>query len=300
MQDQALIEEFLAMLQVEKALSPNTLKAYQHDLNRLQNYIQKNEVAKSLRQVQREDIVKQLQTMQAEGLKASTISRYLTSLRRFYQFLKREDLLAEDPMAQISMPKLGQSLPQVLSLAEVDRLLASPDLSKATGLRDRTILELLYATGMRVSELVNLQLFDLHSDLGFIETMGKGQKERIIPLGEVAEDWLTKYLETGRPQLCREDGKDQNRLFLNFHGRPLSRQGVWKNLKHYVQMAGIKKTVSPHTLRHSFATHLLENGADLRIVQELLGHSDISTTQIYTHIHAQHMKAIYDKTHPRA
>jgi integrase/recombinase XerD len=203
-------------------------------------------------------------------------------------------------MEKISLPKKTQHLPSVLTLEEVDRLLSTPDIAKPLGLRDRTLLETLYSTGMRVSEIIHIQLTDIHLDMGFIQTIGKGNKERIVPIGEVAEEWLQRYLQEGRPKLVKDEEAAQNYLFVNNHGKPLSRQGVWKNLKKLVMMANISKDISPHTLRHSFATHLLENGADLRVVQELLGHSDISTTQIYTHIHAQHMKDIYTKAHPRA
>ena len=203
-------------------------------------------------------------------------------------------------MEKISLPKKTQHLPAVLTLDEVDRILATPDITKPLGLRDRTLLETLYSTGMRVSEIIHIKLEDIHLDMGFIQTIGKGDKERLVPIGEMAEDWINKYLTEGRPKLVKDEDETQSYLFVNNRGKPLSRQGVWKNLKKMVIMAHITKDISPHTLRHSFATHLLENGADLRVVQELLGHSDISTTQIYTHIHAQHMKDIYHQNHPRA
>lgn len=223
----------------------------------------------------------------------------VSSLRRFHQFLKQEQLAQNDPMLYIDTPKKAQSLPKILSLKEVETLIMTPNENEVLGLRDRAILEVMYATGLRVSELVELKLTDLHLSLGLIQTIGKGDKERIISLGDVAIEWVGKYLRYSRTKLEKPD-KRSPYLFLNHHGKKLTRQGIWKNLKGLVQKAGIKKEVTPHTLRHSFATHLLENGADLRIVQELLGHADISTTQIYTHITKQRMAKVYHQYHPRA
>ncbi len=204
-----------------------------------------------------------------------------------------------DPMQHIDTPKKAQKLPKTLSIKEVEQLIETPDVTKTLGLRDRAILEVMYATGLRVSELIELKLADLHLDLGLIQTIGKGDKERIIPLGDLAIEWIRRYMEEARPKLLRS-GENETHLFLNHHGHKFTRQGIWKNLKQTVFDAGIKKEVTPHTLRHSFATHLLENGADLRVVQELLGHADISTTQIYTHITKKRMADVYQKYFPRA
>jgi len=202
-------------------------------------------------------------------------------------------------MLKIDTPKRAQHLPQVLSAHEVERLLAVPRLDTPLGLRDRALLEVMYATGLRVSETINLKMADLHLDLGLIQTIGKGDKERIIPIGDVAIDFVERYLKTARPKLATPKRRNPY-IFLNNHGGQLTRQGVWKNLKALVKAAGIEKNVTPHTLRHSFATHILENGADLRVVQELLGHADISTTQIYTHITKKRLAEVYNKYHPRA
>lgn len=294
------IDDFLSYLRIENGLSENTVKSYALDLQRLVTFSEQTLNYSHVDQIKREDILLQLSELNSSGLKPTTITRYLTTLRRFFAFLKMEGLINENPMTTISLPKKREHLPEVLTLDEVDRLLATPDVETVLGLRDRAILETLYATGLRVSELVAIRLNDWHEDMGFIRTIGKGDKERIVPLGEIAQDWISRYLEESRPKLVRNEDGTKDCLFLNFHGNPLTRQGIWKNLKAYVQKAGIQKNVTPHTLRHSFATHILENGADLRIVQELLGHTDISTTQIYTHIHAEHMKQIYKQAHPRA
>lgn len=202
-------------------------------------------------------------------------------------------------MLKVDSPKQSKTLPDVLSVSEVNKLLSMPNVSKPLGVRDRAMLETLYATGLRVSELVNLRLVDLHLPMKLIQTVGKGDRERIIPIGDVAIDWITQYLKTTRIDLLRKR-TNTDFVFLNAHGRRLTRQAIWQMIKKYVKLAGIKRHVTPHTLRHSFATHLLENGADLRIVQELLGHADISTTQIYTHISHKHLTEVYQKFHPRA
>ena len=223
----------------------------------------------------------------------------ITSLRRFHQFLRQERITDHDPMQHIDSPKKQQKLPDTLSLGEVEQLLGTPDTKETLGLRDRAILEVMYATGLRVSELINLKLNDVHLEMGLLQTLGKGDKERIVPLGDIAIKWVRRYLADARPYLTRKNPAESH-LFVNNHGSGLSRQGIWKNLKAIVQKAGIYKTVTPHTLRHSFATHLLENGADLRTVQELLGHADISSTQIYTHITKKRMTDVYKQYFPRA
>jgi integrase/recombinase XerD len=293
------IEDFLNTLRVEEGLADNSIISYKQELQRMTLYLERQKI-ESIQQIHQDSILEHLKWMHEENLATSTRSHYVSTLRHFFRYLKLDGEITDNPMEKISLPKKTQHLPSVLTLEEVDRLLSTPDITKPLGLRDRTLLETLYSTGMRVSEIIHIQLTDIHLDMGFIQTIGKGNKERIVPIGEVAEEWLQRYLQEGRPKLVKDEEAAQNYLFVNNHGKPLSRQGVWKNLKKLVMMANISKDISPHTLRHSFATHLLENGADLRVVQELLGHSDISTTQIYTHIHAQHMKDIYTKAHPRA
>jgi integrase/recombinase XerD len=236
--------------------------------------------------------------LQEQGRATATLSRNLASIRAFYQFLLREKFIDKDPSVNLESPKIEKKLPQVLSVVEVETLLNGPDTRLASGMRDKAMLELLYATGIRVSELVSLNLSDVNLNMGFIKCFGKGSKERIIPLGRLAIEGVSRYLERGRPML-KKRGQEEA-LFLNHHGRRLSRQGFWKIIKKYAQLANSHKEITPHTLRHSFATHLLENGADLRSVQEMLGHADISTTQIYTHVTRSRLKEVYAKAHPRA
>jgi len=292
------IIEYMHYLRIERGLSDNTIQSYRRDLKKYQQFLRKENVM-SFSDVTKADILLYLQHLNTEKFATSSISRMISSLRKFHQYLKQEGLSDGDPMINIQLPKKKQSLPKALSIDDIDRLMGAPDVKTILGLRDRAILEILYATGLRVSELVNLTKSDVHLDIGFIQTIGKGDKERIVPLGEEAIYWVNQYLQYSRPDLAR-GRKETTFLFLNFHGQGFTRQGIWKNLKQLVLHAGIKKNVSPHMLRHSFATHILENGADLRIVQELLGHSDISTTQIYTHITTERMTEIYQKYHPRA
>lgn len=294
-----IIQEFLATLRVEEGLADNTVASYQNDLKKFQNYLSEQKID-SVTKIKQSDIIWQINQLNEAGLAVTTLSRYLSSLRHFFRFLRLENIIENNPMEKIALPKNRKHLPQVLSLDDVERLLEIPDINTALGLRDRAILEVMYATGMRVSELINLKLGDVHLELGFIQTIGKGDKERIMPLGEIAQEWLVRFVNEGRIKLVRDEEQTHNCIFLNNHGRPLSRQGIWKNMKRLCLQAGITKNVSPHTLRHSFATHLLENGADLRIVQELLGHTDISTTQIYTHIQQSYLRETYLKNHPRA
>lgn len=292
----AEMQDYLRAIQVERGLSVNTVKAYQQDLNAFARFLEEQQ--KGLSQVDHVFVLAFLNQLREKGRANSSIARMVTTLRKFFAYLKKENLVAHDPMQTIKPPKKAQHLPAVLTVEEVDRLLAVPDLTSTLGIRNKALLELLYATGLRVSELVHLKLDDLHLDMGLLQTIGKGDKERIIPIGEVAIDWLSTYLRDSRPKLLKKQKADQ--IFLNDHGRPISRQGVWLLIKQLVAKADIHKDVSPHTLRHSFATHILENGADLRIVQELLGHSDISTTQIYTHISKGRLTQVYDQFHPRA
>ncbi|GBD80294.1 tyrosine recombinase XerD [Tetragenococcus halophilus subsp. halophilus] len=292
------VTDYLHYLLIERGLSSNTRKSYQRDLEQYLAFLHEKEIT-DWQNVDRYTIVSFLQLLQNEKKSAATLTRMVTSLRRFHQFLRQERYTDHDPMQHIDSPKKTQKLPDTLSLSEVERLIETPDTKKVLGIRDRTILEVMYATGLRVSELIGLKLNDLHLAMGLMQTTGKGDKERIVPLGDMAIHWLETYLEEARPILCQKHPEEEY-LFVNGHGTSLSRQGVWKNLKALVLKAGIMKNVTPHTLRHSFATHLLENGADLRTVQELLGHADISTTQIYTHITKKRMTDVYKQYFPRA
>lgn len=290
-----LIQDYIHYLKVERGLSENTRQSYRQDLQQFAAFLQRQHVASFTED--RFLILNYLQELTDAHKAQSSITRSISTLRKFYQYLAHEKQIMQNPMLQIDSPKQGRHLPAVLSSAEIERLLAAPDTSTALGLRDRAILEVLYATGLRVSELIHLKMADLHLSLGLIQTLGKGNKERIIPIGDVAIEWINRYLDHSRNQLTK--GRSNPYLFVNFHGNALTRQGIWKNLKKHVKTAGIEKDITPHTLRHSFATVLLENGADLRIVQELLGHADISTTQIYTHVSKKHLTEVYQRSHPR-
>ena len=292
------IIEYLHYLNIERGLALNTRMSYERDLTQYTTFLEENQIT-SWQQVDRFLVVTYLQKLQTEGKSSATITRMVSSLRRFHQYLRQERITDHDPMQHIDSPKKAQKLPSTLSLEEVERLIETPDTSKLLGIRDRAILEVMYATGLRVSELIGLKLGNLHLSIGLLQTIGKGDKERIIPLGDYAIHWIERYLEEARPALTKKTPNELH-LFVNNHGHGLSRQGIWKNLKTIVREAGINKEVTPHTLRHSFATHLLENGADLRTVQELLGHADISTTQIYTHITKKRMTDVYKQHFPRA
>jgi integrase/recombinase XerD len=290
------LDEFLYHLTVERGLTENTLVSYRADLSAYLAFLHKRKV-ETLEQADKDTVMSYLFTLQLNGRSSATVSRHLAALRSFYRFLVREGMLAQDPTADLESPKLPQKLPRVLTTEEVDLLLGQPTTAEPAGLRDKAMLELLYATGIRVSELVSLNLDQVHIDNGFIRCFGKGEKERIVPLGDVAARCLQEYLARGRHKLMRDNNQS---FFVNQHGRRLTRQGFWKIIKKYASQAGITKEVTPHTMRHSFATHLLENGADIRSVQEMLGHADISTTQIYTHLTKNKLKEIYNRTHPRA
>ena len=289
--------DYLHYLKVERGLSENTIASYGIDLKLFLEYLRENEIP-SFKQVNKEVIVNYMQAEKNNNKANSSILRSVSSLRKFFQYLAQEKIIEKDPMLLIDTPKKKQHLPQVLTKEEVEKLLHSPNTGQVLGLRDRAMLELMYATGLRISEIINLKLEDLHLTMGTLQTLGKGHKERIVPVGDEAIKWINRYLEEARPKLLKQ--KRSNYLFLNFHGNNLTRQGVWKKLKPEVRKAGIQKNITPHTLRHSFATHILENGADLRIVQELLGHADISTTQIYTHLSNKQLADIYNRAHPRA
>jgi len=297
--DREPFEEYLVHLKIERDLADNSVASYKRDINRYITFLE-NEKIETWDQIDRYLIVLFLQRLKEQGQSENSIIRMTSSLRQFHQFLRQEKITEKDPMQYVETPKKAETLPKVLSLDEVDQLLNTPDTTREIGLRDRAILEVMYATGLRISELVHLKMDELHLTMGFIQTVGKGNKERIIPIGGEAVKWLDDYLENGRPIFLSRASDESPYVFLNARGSGLSRQGVWKNLKKMVQQTNIKQNVTPHMLRHSFATHLLENGADLRIVQELLGHSDISTTQIYTHITKARMKDVYDEYHPRA
>lgn len=292
------IIDYLHYLTIERGLSQNTRKSYERDLEQYLTFLTEQHI-KDWQAVDRVLILSFLQQLQQSGKSSATIIRMVSSLRRFHQFLRQERFTDHDPMQHIDSQKKQQKLPDTLSLSEVERLIETPDTKEVLGIRDRAILEVMYATGLRVSELIGLQLKDLHLSMGLLQTTGKGDKERIVPLGDLAIQWIETYLEEARPFLTRKH-PEESHLFVNNHGKQLSRQGIWKNLKALVRKAGITKNVTPHTLRHSFATHLLENGADLRTVQELLGHADISTTQIYTHITKKRMTEVYKQHFPRA
>ncbi|MCW0952955.1 site-specific tyrosine recombinase XerD [Weissella ceti] len=293
-QDQLM--DYLHYLTVERGLSQNTKLSYQQDLVKFFKFLQDKKL--SLSDVDRFLVMDFLKELDDQGKARNSIIHMVSTLRKFFQFALESGWVTMNPMEHVDPPKKAQHLPAVLTTSEVDDLLALPDTNTRLGLRNRTMLEVMYATGLRVSELVNLKLDDLHLDLGLIKTLGKGDKERIIPIGDIAAKWLTRYINEARPLQGKQ--QDPKIVFLNDHGRQLTRQGVWKLIKQWVNQAGITKEVSPHTLRHSFATHILENGADLRIVQELLGHADISTTQIYTHISDKRLTQVYNQSHPRA
>ncbi|MDG1687421.1 MAG: site-specific tyrosine recombinase XerD [Gammaproteobacteria bacterium] len=292
----AYLEPFLDSLWLESGLSKNTVEAYRRDLMAFAMWLAQDEV--SLSAATREDILHYQGVRIQESRKARSEARLLSSLRRFYRYLCREEIRESDPTTQIESPRLGRPLPEGLTEQEVENLLKQPDISHHLGLRDRTMLEVLYATGLRVSELVTLTIEQLNMRQGLVRCVGKGNKERLVPLGEVALDWLQQYLIEARPVLLQ--GYVSEDLFPTRRGKAMTRQAFWYLIKRYALQAEIEKPLSPHTLRHAFATHLLNHGADLRVVQLLLGHSDLSTTQIYTHIARERLKSLHASHHPRA
>lgn len=294
------LSDFLHYLTVERNLAHNTIISYKRDLKKYAHYLRQVEQLGAWGEVERLHILHFLKFLSEQGQSARTIARHLASIRSFHQFLLREKIVSQDPTVHIETPQFERTLPKVLSVEEVEALLSAPQTNTPFGLRDKAMLELLYATGMRVSELVQLNLADVHLTMGFVRCYGKGRKERIVPIGRMAIEALVRYLEHGRPQLVNPRKRATEALFLNHYGQRLTRQGFWKILKRLAKEAGIEKELTPHTLRHSFATHLLENGADLRAVQELLGHADISTTQMYTHVTKTRLKDVYKQYHPRA
>lgn len=292
------LEDYMHFLKVERQLAGNTIISYRRDLDEYMDSMEQAGYA-MIDDVERPAILEHLHQLKEGGKSARTISRHISSIRSFHQFLLREKVTTQDPTVHLELPKLEQKLPRILSMDEIDRLIAIPDRSKPQGVRDNALLEVLYGTGMRVSELIGLDMDDIHLSMGFIRVFGKGGKERIIPLGSQAIESCKKYIDEARPVLI-EKQKNAEALFVNMRGSRLTRQGCWKLLKGHALKAGIQKELTPHILRHSFATHLIENGADLRAVQEMLGHADISTTQIYTHVSRSRLKEVYVKFHPRA
>lgn len=288
-------ERFLSYLRVERGLSVNTLSAYRNDLAKLSRFAKA--IGKDLLSLQADDLAIFMQSLHKQGLHPRSVARTLVAVRGFYKFLIQDGYLRLDPGANLEAPKAWQSLPRFLAAEEVERLLSCPVTSTDEGLRDKAMLEVLYATGMRVSEIVGLAPVNLNLDLGFITVFGKGDKERAVPLGQTAVEWTRKYLSI-RARFAAQ-GKAAAPLFVDDNGKPLTRQAFWRIVVSYGEKAGIGH-ITPHLLRHSFATHLLDNGADLRSVQMMLGHSDISTTQIYTHITNERLREIYKKFHPRA
>ena len=293
---EAQIRTFLNYLRVEKSLASNTLKAYRRDMARFAEFIGKRGVA--CENIRRSDVVDFLCMLYHARLDSRSVARFLATLRNFFRFAMMEGYIREDPAANIDSPKFRQSLPHFLSVEEVDRLLREPDMTTVAGIRDRAMIELTYSTGMRVSELCGLQVMDLQMESGFLRCIGKGNKERLVPVGRQALDALRKYMAESRPKLLTH-GPSKN-LFVNLKGKAMDRITFWKTLGEYGRKAGLRMALTPHMLRHSFATHLLDRGADLRSVQMMLGHSDITTTQIYTHVVEERLKQVYKAHHPRA
>lgn len=297
---QPLVEEFKRYMIIDQGKSINTVTSYTQDLKKF-NYFLSEQAITSIDSIDQQTIQVFLASLRQANYAASSTSRMISTLKQFFHYLLRENIVEVNPLALIQSPKKPRRLPKVLSVKQVEDLLKAPDTNTLWGVRDRAMLELMYATGLRVSELTHLLIDELHLDLGFIQTIGKGNKERLVPLGEEASYWITQYLEDVRPVFATKTKKGVSAsIFLTERGNTFTRQGFWKNLKKYVALTNVDYDVSPHMLRHSFATHILENGADLRLVQELLGHSDISTTQIYTHISKQRLQQVYRKNFPRA
>jgi integrase/recombinase XerD len=299
MEISAVISSYLMHVRVEKGLSVNTISAYKRDLQKFDEFAKKRKL--TLESVGRDDLVDFLAGLYRLKLESRTVARQLVTLRNFFRFAQIQELISEDPSINLESPKIRRHLPGYLRLEEVEKLLEQPDAKTPMGLRDRAMLEVLYSTGLRVSELTGLGVNDLDTKVGCVRCIGKGDKERIVPVGKKALGMVDKYLREGRPHLLRNaKARSGPALFINRRGDALSRVGVWKILSAYGRRAGLRVALTPHMLRHSFATHLLERGADLRSVQLMLGHADISTTQIYTHVVEERLKQIYKAHHPRA
>lgn len=296
MSNSDLLDEFCDALWLEDGLARNTLESYRRDLSQFAAWLERQQ-HKDLLQAGQSELLAYLAYQFNLRAKARTTSRLLSSLRRFYRYLLRQGKITVDPTLSVEMPKLPRALPKSLSEADVEALLHAPDVEDARGLRDRAMLETLYATGLRVSELVALPLQGLNLEMGVVRVMGKGSKERLVPLGDEAVGWLLRFLAEARPELL--GGRTSNTVFITQRGEAMTRQAFWHIIKRCATMAGLSGTISPHTLRHAFATHLLNHGADLRVVQMLLGHSDISTTQIYTHVARERLKKLHARHHPR-
>ena len=294
----ALIDSYLTHLTVERRLATNSVESYARDLALLAAFAAGR--TSSVEQLTRPDLEALVRDLMAEGRSPRSVARAVACFRGFYRFLVVDGRLKASPADDLRPPRAWKVLPKYLSVEEVDRLIKQPDVSTTRGLRDRALIELLYATGMRVSELLSLRPADVNLDASYLTCLGKGSKQRIVPFGDAAGEWVTRYIREGRPRLLGR--RSSPRLFLNARGGGpgLTRVGFWKILKQYAIAAGVTKTLSPHMLRHSFATHLLERGADLRAIQMMLGHADLSTTQIYTHVLEQRMRSVYDRFHPRA
>jgi len=293
--DVTVIEKFIEHLWLESGLQDNTLSADKSDLNQWQVWLFK-QPERTLLNASREDVLNYLSTRYMQGLSNRSQARLLSSISRFYRYLLREKWRGPDPSALIDRPKLAKTLPDHLSEAEVESLLNAPNSDDFMGLRDKAMLEILYACGLRVSELVSLKQSSVNQRQGVLRLWGKGNKERLVPLGEIAHEWLDCY---SRQRVILRGGVDSEFLFLSNRGKAMSRQNFWYRIKQYAQLAGIRKSISPHTLRHAFATHLLNHGADLRVVQLLLGHASLSTTQIYTHVAVARLKVLHEQHHPR-
>jgi len=292
-----LIDEFLNYLTVERGLSKNTLESYARDLNKYIAYLE-IQGTQDIKEISSSDIMAFLSALVQKGMATRTAARNLAAIKTFYKFLVNESYIEENPTIGIESPKTWVKLPNTLAFDEVERLLDQPDTNTPLGMRDSAMLELLYATGLRVSEIISLSLDDINLEAGYLIALGKGSKQRIVPTGDHAAKKLNEYLASARKRLLKNS--NSSHIFLNRSGNSLSRQGFWRVVKKFALKAGIKKNITPHTLRHSFATHLLERGADLRSVQTMLGHVDISTTQIYTHVTRERLKKLHNRLHPRA
>lgn len=291
-----MIDSYLAYLRDVRRLSANTLESYARDLTQLAAFAEDRGLA--VERLDRRDLEAFVRGRMASGLAPRSVARCVATVRGFYRFVAVEQRLPANPADDLRSPRAWPALPKFLSLEEVDRLLEQPDTATPRGLRDKALIELLYATGLRVSELINLRAGDLNLEEGYLTCIGKGDKQRMVPLGQAAAEWVRRYIRDGRPALVKQ--RTSPWLFVNARdGGPLSRVGFWKVLKAYGTSAGLPRALSPHVLRHSFATHLLERGADLRMIQVMLGHADLSTTQIYTHVLEARLRAVYDKFHPR-
>lgn len=290
----AYIDSYIEYLAVERSSPDNTITAYENDLNDFISWLDEKGI--SVKKVVGNDLARYTSHCTRKKLKATSISRRLSTIRQFYRFLLEEGLVASDPTRDLAIPKRGKYLPEILSTDEVDRLLNSPDVSTPMGIRDKAMLELLYATGLRVTELVELKMPNLNMNVGYLICRGKGDKERLVPMGEAARRWVQDYIDVVRPALVKTAS---DVLFCSNRGSAMTRQNFWYMIRKYACSAGIFKSISPHILRHSFATHLLTGGADLRSVQMMLGHADISTTQIYTHVTSKRLKEIHEQYHPR-